>query len=380
MRILIATMTCGQGHNSIANSLREGFGNGDEVKIVNIYGHLGKKDSYGKSYLFCVKYIPRAFTFFWDRIRRRNPDKRYRGGDSLRSVKKAADEMERIVNEFKPDAVICTHVYASNVFCWLKINNRFHSKLYTVFFDYVACPYWEESVLCDGVFTPHTLTHEELLSRGFREEQLFPFGFPVNPKFDKEISESDARKMLGIDENAYVVLSVNGGAGVGNVKGFVKQILRARTEGVRPLCVLVVCGKNKKVFGRLKKLLQKRHVDHVKVFSFVDNIDVMLSAADLFFCRGGGGAVSEALVKHVPFVVRERAIAQEKRNAEIFTKLGVCKTMKRASDAKRIIESAYHGEIEFKLDLLRTLQQTGSVSKIVRFIHEHAVEAGGNID
>jgi processive 1,2-diacylglycerol beta-glucosyltransferase len=367
MKVLIVTMTCGEGHNAIARSLKDGFAPEDEVKIVNLYEHLGKKDPYGKAYLFSVKHFPKVFTALWNYARKIDPDRRYRGL-AMQGILKAADEMERVALEFQPDAVLCTHNQASNVFCWLKIHNRFQGKIYSIFFDYVTCPYWEGSVLCDAIFTPHEITHAEILSRGFRAEQLFAYGFPVNPKYDKVISKSEARAALGIAEDDFVVLTVNGGMGVGNIGGLVKQFSRIK-KGGKNLCVLTVCGSNRKAYGKVSRIVKKRKLENVRVFGFVDNLDVMLSAADLFFCRGGGGAVSESLMKGVLFVVREKAVAQEYLNGKLFSSLGICYVMKRLSDTRKILKEAMRLQNDKQLNSeISDYVRRGSVEKIVNHI------------
>lgn len=370
MKILIATMNCGEGHNAIARSIKDGFSAEHEVKIVNIYEHLGKRDRMGKNYFFLLKYLPHIYSFIWNRLRKRNPEKRYRGF-AASGIRSAEKEMERAVKEFQPDAVICTHVQASNIFCWLKIHNRLHTKLYAVLTDFVVCPFWEGSVLCDTIFTPHELSHPEMISRGFREEQLLPCGIPVNPKFEKERSRSEARKKLGIPPEAFVVLSMNGGFGIGNIKGFVKNVSRAN---VKDLCVLVVCGKNERAYRKVKKLVEKRKLGCVRVFGFVDNIDEMLSASDLFFCRGGSSAVSEALISGIPFAVREDAILQERLNGKLIADPSEYYFMKRLSDARRIVEKHEKRVKTTGVFVHSEKIHRHSVEKIVRFTLERNEE------
>ena len=95
MKILIVTMTCGEGHNAIARSIAEGFDARDEVKTVNLYAHLGKRDRLGKGYLLAAKYIPNLYSAIWDRLRKINPARRYRGA-AMEGVRLALDEMERV--------------------------------------------------------------------------------------------------------------------------------------------------------------------------------------------------------------------------------------------------------------------------------------------
>ena len=336
MKILIATMTCGEGHNAIARSIRDALGPAHETKIVDVYAGNGK-DQYNGPYLFVVRYFPHCYNLVWNICRRFRAVRRYRGLAMLGVNEKTARIMQKEVEAFRPDVILCTHNQASNLFCWMKIHNRIHVPVYSVFFDYVNCPWWEGSVLCDGIFTPNPIVHPSLIGRGFREEQLIPAGFPVNPKFERETAKSDARARLGIPEDAFVALTVSGGAGIGNTTGLVKSLMKADTAG-RELVVLAVCGRNAKAERQLRRLAAKRGWNNVRVFGFVDNVPELMRASDLYFCRGGGGAVSEAMASGVNFVVRERVTAQELCNKRIFTERGLCYGMKRLADARRILE------------------------------------------
>ncbi len=335
MKILIVTMTCGEGHNAIARSIAEGFDARDEVKTVNLYAHLGKRDRLGKGYLLAAKYIPNLYSAIWDRLRKINPARRYRGA-AMEGVRLALDEMERVAAAFAPDAVICTHPYASNVFCYLKIHNRYRGRIYSVLTDYVVCPYWQGSVLCDGVFTPHAKLHSQMLARGFREEQLLPFGLPVRGEFEYGVSKAAARAELGIAEQEFVVVSVNGGLGVGNVRGLIAHAatVDAQEKTVR---LFVVCGRNERLRRRAEKFVCARGYENVTVLGFTQELSVLYAAADFVFCRGGSGAVTEAAKTGVSFAVRERAVTQERANAEFFKPYG-CYAMKRVKEARRILQ------------------------------------------
>lgn len=332
MKILIATMTCGEGHNAIARSLRDALRSRHEVKIVDAYG---EKRGWNGAYLFFVRRFPALYTFVWQIGRRVSAKKRYRGL-AMQGIRGAVPNLERALSEFDPDIVICTHNQVSNALCWMKIHNRFRKPLYSVFFDYVNCPYWEGSVLCYGVFTPNPITHAALLERGFCEEQLIPTGFPVNPKFDDRQTKAEARASLGISENAFVALTVNGGAGIGNTKGLVKALLKADTAG-RELVILAVCGRNHAAESKLAKYCATHSISNVRVLGFVDNVPELMRASDLYFCRGGGGAVSEAMECGVPIVIREGVSAQEAENKKLLLSKGLCYGMKHVSDATSIV-------------------------------------------
>ena len=304
MKILILTMTCGECHNAMARAILAGLPAEDEGKIVDIYGtdeRARHKDE--RNYFFFTRYLPWLYEFVWDNSRRADPAKRYRGA-AMSGIKKGAEHVEAAIAEFQPDAVVCTHSEASNIVCWLKIHNRFHGKVYTVMHDYVNCPWWEGSVLCDAVFTPHTISHRFLLDRGFREEQLVPTGFPAHRKFYGLPPKEELRVRMGIPQDAFAVLALSGGAGIGNLTGLVKALMKADLHG-RELAILAVCGRNERAKCKLEQLCEKRGWKNVRIFGFVDNVPELMRVSDLYFCRGGMGAFGEAMTSGVNIVVRE---------------------------------------------------------------------------
>lgn len=368
MRVLILTMTCGEAHNAMARSLAAGFGKDDEVRIADIYGATGK-EAYDRWYLFAVRHFPHTFTMIWNIGRNVSPEKRYRGL-AMQGIRRAEETVRKEIESFRPDVVVCTHSQASNTVCWLKIHNKFQGKVYTILHDFSVCPYWEGSVLCDGVFTPHGIMHPSLIARGYREEQLLPLGFPVNPKFERDLPKEEARARLGLGDG-FVVLSVNGGAGIGNTLGLVKMFKRAARG--KNAVFLAVCGRNERARKRLERFVKKRKLGNVRVYGFVDNVETFMRASDFYFCRGGMGAVSEAMASGLPFAVREDAVAQEAENAVLLSGIGACYRMKRLGDARGIIEKnlADPREGERIRAAFSKVYVRGGVSNIVSYLKKN---------
>ncbi len=331
-------MTCGECHNAMARALLAGLPEGDVGKIVDIYGQDERarhKDE--RSYLFYMRYLPRLHELVWNHYRQIDPMHRYRGF-AMSGVKRGADYVEAQIKDFGPDAIVCTHSEASNIVCWLKIHNKYQGKVYVIMHDYITCPWWEGSVLCDAVFTPHEIAHRCLLERGFREEQLVPTGFPVHPNFERLPSKAELRASLGIPADAFVVLCLNGGAGIGDTTGLVKALMRADLKG-RELLIYAVCGRNESAKRKLDALCKKRGWKNVRVYGFVENVPEFMRIADLYFCRGGMGAFGEGMASGVNIVVREHPVSQEHHNRDILRAQGLCEGLKKLSQATEVLES-----------------------------------------
>lgn len=368
-------MTCGECHNSMAKAVAERIAAPDESKIVDIYGQSERgrhKDE--KWYLLCTRLFPRTYQWIWNRLRKRNPMRRYKGSAKI-GVQRGLKYVATQIAEYDPDAVVCTHITASNIVCWLKLHDLYHGKIYTILHDYVNCPYWEGSVLSDAVFTAHESVHQCLLDRGFRPEQLIPTGFPVRSEFLGSETKEEVRDRLGIPRDAFAVLLLNGGAGIGITPGIVKAIMKADMKG-RELSLHVICGHNERAKKKLEHLCAARGWKGVHIYGFVRDVPSYYKAADLYFGRGGMGTVSEAMASGVNIVVREHPMAQERCNRDILASKGLCKKMKHMRDATSILQSSVAdptAELEMRTSVERFFRRDGA-ERILSYIHSQGQE------
>ena len=77
---------------------------------------------------------------------------------------------------------------------------------------------------------------------------------------------------------------------------------------------------------------------------FCTNIDVVYSAGDVVFTRGGGMGLTEQINKQIPFVLREKLIINERINKKLFSDMGLGLAMKKVSDAPKILIELYNNK------------------------------------
>ena len=370
MKILVLTMTCGNGHNAVANGLKDSFiKHGEECEVFNIFEENEKlKAANNDSYSFACNYIPHLYDFVWNLQRKRNPNKRYTGLGTY-FIKKALNSNAKKINQYCPDVIICTHVYASNIACNLKRNKKISEniKIFTFLLDYCVCPYFEDSILVDGVFTPNKITHAELISRGYKEEQLHDFGYPINNKFYKEQNEEELRKSLGIPKDNLVVLCLNGGNGLGNAAKLVTNLSKLKLENTT---IINVCGNNAKLKEKINKILSKKNITNILNYGFCNNVEELMAIADVLFTRAGCTVLSESMQMGLVPIIRERTQCNEKINKNVFLEKNMCYAMNRISDAKKIIESIKNNkeDLETKKENLKNFNNPFGINKITDYI------------
>lgn len=333
-KLLILSMTCGEGHNTIAKALsKEATFQGIKNKIVDIYdSNKFEKFFNNYSYLFAMKYFPKVFEFFWFKYRKRNPDKRYNGGLQIQ-IKDVEKTIKKEIENFNPDAIICSHFYAGAILANLKRKNELNIPFYSILSDFAIHPGWETNILADAIFMPSKYSTDDMVKKGFKEEQLIVTGFPVDKKFTTVLNKIETRKKLGL-QNKFTVMLMGGGNGIGQMFNLLKKILKANSKPQ----VIVACGKNKFLKKQIEDYIKSKKLTQVKVYGFVNNIDELMSASNCIFSRGGCGSLTESLNKQIPIIIRENMVIQEKLNEDLLVQNGSAIMMNNISDAPKIID------------------------------------------
>jgi len=335
-KVLIVTMTTGEGHNALARAFSAQLANENvELKTVQLYYYSERRVAFeNKLYLTGCKFFPKTYDFFWNKLVNRDPEKR----DKLtihRTMRKAQKNLLNAINLFSPDVILSVHPYASVALSNLREKIK---GIKTVGFvtDYVLCPYWEAAINLDYVVVTAPWLIEDLKGKGFKEEQIKCFGYPVANKFQNKLPKNEVRKELDLIDR-FTVLIMNGGNGLGNTKKMLKNILKEHL----PINIIVVNGKNQKSKAKIEKYLRKKNIYNVTNLGFVNNVEKLMNASDVIISRSGGGSVSEAICMGLPMILREKAIINEKLNKIIFINQNMAVGMRKITDAGFLVKDLF---------------------------------------
>lgn len=194
MKALIFTMTCGEGHNMLAKSISQAFESKNiQTKIVQTFGYNEKRVAQeNKKFLWAIKRVPHIYSFFWNKIRKKN----YFTNKLPYYVKNCLAYFKQEIENYNPDIIVCTHSYASAVISYMKANKMIENRIVTstILFDFCLAPYWEHSINIDYIFQPLENTTKDLLKKGFNSEQIKTFGLPVREDFYKPYNQKRTAK------------------------------------------------------------------------------------------------------------------------------------------------------------------------------------------
>ncbi len=268
-----------------------------------------------------------------------------------------AKPLKKFLIAEKFDYIFSTHFLANEIAGYLKKRGMIHSQIVSIVTDYDVHRIW----LADGIdyyTVACDYTKERLIKLGVREVKIVVSGIPTDKKFSRPVDNHELRIKLQIKEGVFTVLIATGSFGIGPIEQVINRL--------RGYQILVVCGRNKKLFH---KLVQK-NMELVKVCALVSNMDELMSAADVMITKPGGLSISEALVKGLPLVFFSAIPGQEAHNARILKSYGIGFTGKSIDDIHAEIKKLSSSKDYYALmqKNIAQLARPSAINEIARLI------------
>ena len=315
MKVLILSITAGQGHHNSGKALVDGLeAQGAQCLMIDTLEHINNliKGSVEYGYLALTEHSPHAFGAGYRLAEKRNKSESRYAPVRLTS-KLMSKKLENLITEFGPDAIVCTHPFPAQYISELRIRG---TSTYGIITDFTIHPFWEETNL-DYYVTPSPFLENQMEKKGIPSEKMLPLGIPVNPKFSYITDKIEARKKLGIPDKT-TIFFISGSMGFGNIPKQIKKLINMSLD----FQIIAVSGRNERMKRKIDRIAQK---SDKKIFSFgfVDNIDVIMDASDFMVTKPGGLTVSEGLAKELPLILTDPIPGQEDRNVEFLLNNGL---------------------------------------------------------
>lgn len=343
-KVLVLTVTAGNGHNSCAKGIKEKLesyakeiGQDVEVKVVNMLEEYSDKFNVWISdsgYDLAIGKLPHIYEQFYFHYKKKSPQKRYVGGPQPVCTN-MCDGLLREIYTYKPDVIFCTHYNGATCITDLKLVAKLPCTTIGVVLDYCLSPFWEMGIGVDYMVCPNEDFVLECIEKGYKKDQLKPFGIPVKDEFSKHIDKQIAREQLGLAKDIFTVMIIFGG---GHWKGGM-QIFKDVVACVRPdekMQIIMINGRNKKDFDKIEKMHFPDNIV-VKNVGFTDKVALFLSASDLAISKNGGTGATEFLNKKIPSLITSKVYAQERLNLEYLKKRGVTKEFSSRKQLDKIL-------------------------------------------
>ena len=315
-RVLLLSASSGAGHVRAAQALEKAFAaRGDYVvEHVDVIHHVSKvfQRIYDNAYISMVRRAPELMGVLYDRTDK--PWERMR--QRLAVDRLNTRPMIKMLKRIQPDLCIATHFLPAEIIAWLRAKKKLQTHNAVVVTDYDVHAMW----LCrtvDRYYVAIPEAAEYLAGIGVPREILRVTGIPVDPLFAAPLDRTAARKHLGLDASAPVILIAAGGYGIGPVEQLVRDLLALE----KPWQIAAIAGKSEQVKKKLDAIASSAGnlpsaKSRLVPVGFTKEMDQYMAAADLLVGKAGGLTTSEALARALPMALIEPIPGQEGRNAD----------------------------------------------------------------
>ena len=370
-KILIIYATAGIGHKKASIAVKKAF---DEMALKDVevtlidaldYTNNFFKWSYLQAYLLMVNKLPTFWGLSYYLTDNPFVDLFVSG---IRRLNNWANSRKLVnyVLDMKPDVIISTHFFASEVIADLKKRMVFDSKLITVVTDYRIHAWWIAEGT-DYYVVASEDTARELEGRKVDPAKIRVMGISVEPIFSKPLDRARIFRDTNLRDDMFTILTIGGGFGVGPIEGIVKVIARIPRE----LQAVVVCGKNEELVKKMEKLRGELKLN-MKITGFIDNVYEYMEVSDVLISKSGGITVSESLAKVIPMIIISPIIGQETANCNFLIKNGAAVKVDRLEDLKGALEDliANPDKIEKMKEAIGGIRKPNSAYDVAKFAYE----------
>jgi processive 1,2-diacylglycerol beta-glucosyltransferase len=335
MRILIATVTAGGGHLAAAAALDEAWralrpkDTVERVDLVKFFSPLHRK-IHAEGYVRLVARAPELWGMIFTKTDNLKAARRLNRIQALfpsRARRRFAD----FVDQFKPDAVLCTHYEPVDALGQLRRKEKVKSPfVVSIVTDFEAHALWMDADV-DLYCVATEETKARLVARGALPENVLANGIPIGAKFATKVDARAVRRTMGLRDDLPTLLVLSGGFGTGPVGKILAGLDKTKAE----FQTVVVCGRNEE----LRRDLAAQDRKHpTQVLGFASNMHELMVVSDLILTKPGGLTSSEALALGKPLFILDPIPGQEAANSDFLLERGAAAKVNRVEDLPFRIE------------------------------------------
>jgi len=295
-RVLIISAEMGEGHNAAASALTEAIqGSWPQCKVEKLDTMELRGERFARAarwaYGFQLKAAPWTYELFYDRLSRSD-----RFASGAKSVVGAffGRQLAKVIDGRQPDLVISTYPFGSAALDWMRQKRGFSTITVTYCPAFHVHPLWVYPRI-DLHFVMYDSAGEHARMRGF--EETMRLGAPPVRRGFGAISRGEARELLGLPADGFVVLMTGGAWGLGDIAQGVEALLKMEP----PVHVVSVCGKNATLEAELRAAAAGSG-GRLVVYGYVSTMPELMAASNVVVTNGAGVTVLEALRTPRPVV------------------------------------------------------------------------------
>ncbi len=309
--LILTSTTTGNGHISIAKSLKETFDieypNKYNVIIIDFFENYSAKilKKTIHSYSGLIRHAPSLYSAGYYAT---DSEKRFFPVFALLKIQ-TRNKITKLIEEYNPDIVISVHPLLNHI-----ISRTLNKKiipfviLITDLFNVYQSWFDRHSTLH---IAPNKYVEKECLRHKISDVKTY--AIPIDPRFSARINKSNIYKKYNLSKDKKTILITSGG--FGTIKA--KKIVEKFNHLYNRYQIIVVNGENQKSKESIDKM--KKQIKVINL-GFVDNMYELMSISDFAISKAGAITLQELISKGVIPIVIEFINGQEKGNIKYIKK------------------------------------------------------------
>jgi len=319
-KILLLSVSAGAGHVRAAEALRQcaeqQFPGVQTLHLdVMQYVTAAFRKIYTDWYVRLVNASPAAWRLLYEKADEADPR------SPLQKLRRATERLNtkallRAVEDFGPDAVVCTHFLPAELLMHQIRRERLRLPVWVQVTDFDLHRMWIMPNMA-GYFAGNDEIAERMRQMIAPPAQIHSTGIPIMPAFGEAPDAAAARGQFGLDPARRMVLLMGGGAGMGGLDDVARTLLAIDQD----FQLVALAGKNESMLQALQALAAQ-HPARLIPMGFTDQVHRLMACASFVITKPGGLSTSECLAMGVPMILNSPIPGQEERNADYLLEQG----------------------------------------------------------
>ncbi len=320
-RVLVLSVSAGAGHVRAAQAIvahaNADFGLLDvrHVDMMTLVPGWFRK-VYSDLYMKLASGLPEAWGWLY-----RQTDREPAGSLPQRArrllQRLCARRLFRLVADFAPDAIVCTHFLPAEVLGTAVTKHEIDVPVWVQVTDFDLHQMWVHEGI-SGYFVANEELAWRLQALGVPTSSIVVSGIPVMPGFVHRPDRSSAAARFSLDASKTTVLMMGGGSGLGMDATRVRRLLELQPN----MQLIVMAGRNRALLATLTAMVEA-FPSQLRAIGYTDEVPALMACADLAITKPGGLSTSECLVAGLPMLLVNPIPGQEERNAAWLMQEGV---------------------------------------------------------
>ncbi|SDY18684.1 MGDG synthase family glycosyltransferase [Eubacterium barkeri] len=331
-KVFIFSASTGAGHNLAARSLAEALqGRGYDAQVYDAFkeSSAALNRIVTKGYKQLVEIAPKLYEQMYHQFNKMTPFQQ----NIFKVMSKVMNpEIVPLIEKERPDLIISTHPFVTNMLGTLKAHGAFNQPVLSFVTDYKIHSVYLHPMI-DAYVVGSEYTKQTMVERGVSPDIIYPFGIPIRTEF---MDAPSAGSEKGDPAVRGTIMVMGGSMGARQMEKAFVSLMKTK-EKIR---IIVVCGNNAKVERDIRFLAKVYEPADkvVEIHGFVQNVSQLMDQSEAIITKPGGLTSTEAMVKGIPMIIPYYYPGQEEENTDFLVDSGMAIKVDKVKDLTSLVD------------------------------------------